>query len=87
MQDNDPKPVAAMVKQTLNTYPYTPGSFGTSIATFLEGKSKLAANPPVPATKFIDVSGKSFNTIPPSDYTFFEKINALVQRNRPAPST
>jgi hypothetical protein len=79
MQDNDPKPVAALVKQTLKIYPYTPGGFGTSIATALEGKAKLARNPPVPETRFIEVSGKSFNTIPPSDYTFFEKINALVQ--------
>jgi hypothetical protein len=79
MQDNDPKPVAALVKKTLKIYPYTPGGVGTSIATFLEGGIKLARNPPVPETKFIEVSGKSFNTIPPSDYTFFEKINALVQ--------
>jgi hypothetical protein len=79
MQNNDPKPVADLVKRTLKIYPYTPGGYGTSIATFLEGKSKLAVNPPVPETKFIEVSGKSFSTIPPSDYTFFEKINALVQ--------
>ncbi len=79
MQDNDPKPVAALVKRTLKIYPYTPGGYGTSIATALEGTVKLAGNPPVPDTKFIEVSGKSFNTIPPSDYTFFEKINALVQ--------
>jgi hypothetical protein len=69
MQDNDPKPVAAMVKRTLKIYPFVPGGVGTSIA----------GNPPVPETKFIEVSGRSFNTIPPSDYTFFEKINALVQ--------
>jgi len=79
MQDNDPKPVAAMVKRTLKIYPYTQGGYGTSIATALEGTVKLARNPPVPDTKFIDVSGKSFNTIPPNDYTFFEKLNALVQ--------
>ena len=79
MQNNDPKPVADLVKHTLKIYPYTPGGYGTSIATFLEGKVKLAVNPPVPETKFVEASGKSFSTIPPSDYTFFEKINALVQ--------
>ena len=35
--------------------------------------------------KFIDVSGMSFNTIPPSDYGFFEMINENVQ-NEPATS-
>jgi hypothetical protein len=79
LQNNDPKPVVAVVKQTLKIYPYTPGSYGTSIGTALEGKVKLAGSPPVPEIKFIEVSGKSFNTIPPSDYTFFEKLNALVQ--------
>ena len=44
-------------------YPYTPGGVGTSIATALEGKVRLEANPPVPATKFVEASGKSFNTI------------------------
>jgi hypothetical protein len=45
---------------------------GTSIATALEGKVKVEANPPIPATKFVEASGKSFNTIPPSDFSFFE---------------
>ena len=64
----------------MKIYPYTPGGFGTSIATALEGKVRLEANPPVPATKFVEASGKSFNTIPPSDYSFFEMINANVQQ-------
>jgi len=78
--DNDPKPAVDLVKKTLKIYPYTPGGFGTSIATALEGKVKLAANPPIPETKFIDASGKAFNTIPPSDYSFFEMINENVQQ-------
>ena len=61
-------------------YPYTPGGLGTSIATALEGKVRLEANPPVPATKFVEASGKSYNTIPPSDFSFFEMINANVQQ-------
>ena len=56
------------------------GRFGTSIATALEGKVRLEVNPPVPATKFVEASGKSFNTIPPSDYSFFEMINANIQQ-------
>jgi hypothetical protein len=48
----------------------------TSIATALEGKVRLEVNPPIPETKFIDASGKSFNTIPPTDVSFFDVINA-----------
>jgi len=31
--DNDPKPAVELVKKTMKIYPYTPGGFGTSIAT------------------------------------------------------
>jgi hypothetical protein len=41
--DNDPKPTADLVRQTLKIYPYTPGGWGTGIATALEGTVKLAA--------------------------------------------
>ena len=78
--DNDPKPAVENIKKTLKIYPYTPGGFGTSIATALEGKVRLEADPPVPATKFVEASGKAFNTIPPSDIGFFETINANVQQ-------
>jgi hypothetical protein len=85
LTDGDPKPTAENIKKTIKIYPYTPGGFGTSIATALEGKVKLAANPPAPATKIVEASGKSFNTIPPSDVSFFEMINAAIQQ-QPADS-
>ena len=79
LEDNDPKPAVENIKKTIKIYPYTPGGVGTSIATALEGKVKLEATPHVPETKFVEASGKSYNTIPPSDYSFFEMINANVQ--------
>jgi len=82
---NDPKPAVQNIKQNLKIYPYKPGSFGTPIAEALEGKVRLAGEPEIPETKFINGSGKSFNTIPPSDYGFFEMINENVQ-NEPATS-
>jgi len=85
LTNNDPKPSVENIKQHLKIYPYSPGGYGTSIATALEGKVRLAANPPIPPTKFVEGSGKTFNTIPPNDYTFFEAINALVQ-DEPADS-
>jgi hypothetical protein len=80
LTDNDPKPAVELIKKTIKIYPYTPGGPGTSVATALEGKVRLEATPPVPATKFVEASGKSFNTIPPSDFSFFEMINAAVQQ-------
>ena len=82
---DDAKPAVANIKQNLKIYPYAPGSYGTSIAEALKGGVKLAGEPTKPDMKFINGSGKSFNTIPPSDYGFFEMINENVQ-NEPATS-
>jgi hypothetical protein len=78
--NDDPKPAVDLIKKTMKIYAYTPGGYGTSIATALQGKVRLAADPPVPETKFVEASGKAFNTIPPSDFGFFEMINANVQQ-------
>ena len=83
--ENDPKPTVDLIRKHMKIYPYTPGGFGTSIATALEGGVRLAKNPSVPEIKIVEASGKSFNTIPPSDYRFFEMINENVQ-NEPATS-
>ncbi|HKY86701.1 MAG TPA: DUF1254 domain-containing protein [Pseudorhodoplanes sp.] len=80
LTNNDPKPAVDLIKKTMKIYPYTPGGHGTSIATALEGKVKLEVNPPIPATRFVEASGKSYNTIPPGDLSFFEMINANVQQ-------
>jgi hypothetical protein len=76
---NDPKPTVKNIKDNLKIYPYQAGSFGTPIAEALEGKVRLAGEPEIPETKFINASGMSFNTIPPSDFGFFEMINENVQ--------
>jgi hypothetical protein len=79
--DNDPAPAVELIKKTIKIYPYTPGAYGTSIATALEGSVRLETNPEIPETKFVEGSGKSFNTIPPSDYPYFEMLNEAVQLN------
>jgi len=74
----------------LKICPYQPGGFGTSIATALEGKIPLLRSPDgkldwvflkaqAPAT-FIEGSGKVMNTVPPTDFSYFEMINDLVQQ-------
>ncbi len=77
--DNDPKPVVKVIKERIKIYPYTPGGYGTSIKTLLQGEvqsGKLAASTPV---RYIEGSGLAFNTIPPTDHTYFDLINELVQ--------
>jgi hypothetical protein len=78
--NGDPKPAVENIKKHLKIYPYTPGGVGTSIATALEGKVRLASNPPVPETKFVEASGKVMNTVPPGDFGFFEILNENVQQ-------
>lgn len=90
LENNDPKPPVELIKRTLKIYPYQPGGFGTSIGTALEGKVPLLRNAtgqldwsflrPQPAVKFTEGTGKVMNTIPPNDFSYFEMIHALVQK-------
>jgi len=83
--DNDPKPAVDNIKRTMKVYPYQPGAYGSSIAQALDGSVRIAGEPKIPETKFIEATGRSFNTIPPSDFGFFELINENVQ-SQPATS-
>jgi hypothetical protein len=90
LENNDPKAPVELIKKTFKIYPYQPGGYGTSIATALEGKVPLLRTPdgkldwtflrPQPPTTFVEGSGKMMNTIPPNDFSYFELINDLVQR-------
>ena len=83
--DNDPKPAVENVKKNLKIYPYKPGAYGSSIAQALDGTVRIAGEPEIPETKFIEGTGLAYNTIPPSDFGFFELINEVVQ-SQPATS-
>jgi hypothetical protein len=82
---NDPKPAVENIKRTMKVYPYKPGAYGSSIAQALDGSVRISGEPEIPETKFIEATGRAFNTIPPSDFGFFELINENVQ-NEPATS-
>ena len=77
--NNDPKPVVKMIKDSLKIYPYTPGGYGTSIATLLEGKIKPGKPVTIKPTTFIEGTGLVMNTLPPSDHTYFDMLNQIVQ--------
>ena len=86
LTDDDPAPTVATIKSKLKLYPYAPGTAGTSVATLLGGLGRPAPAAPVPETVFVEGSGKAFNTVPPSDFGFFELMNEVVQ-DQPAGST
>ncbi len=87
---NDPKPAVALIKKTLKIYPYQPGGYGTSIGAAIEGKATLLQKTdgkldwsflgPQAPIKFTEGTGKVLNTIPPNDFSYFEMINDLVQK-------
>src|SRR5208282_3169374 len=89
LENNDPERPVELIKKTLKIYLYQPGGYGTSIATGLDGKVPLLRSPdgkldwaflrPQPPAKFVEGSGKVMNTIPPSDFSYFEMINDLIQ--------
>ncbi|MGB5186307.1 MAG: DUF1254 domain-containing protein, partial [Acidimicrobiia bacterium] len=79
MVDDDPKPTVKVIKDALKIYPYTPGGYGTSIATLLEGKVKPGKAPEIQPTNFVEGTGLSMNTLPPADDTFFDLVNEVVQ--------
>lgn len=80
LENNDPKPAVALIKERAKLYSYTPGAYGTSIAEILTGEVRPGRPTPPPEQKFVEGSGKPFMTIPPSDFSYFEMINALVQQ-------
>ena len=90
LENNDPKPVVAQIKKTLKVYPYLPGGYGTSIGSALQGKATLARTPdhkldwaflrPQEPVKFTEGSGKVMNTVPPNDFSYFEMLNDVVQK-------
>ncbi|MFF1872048.1 DUF1254 domain-containing protein [Kitasatospora herbaricolor] len=79
LENDDPVPTVARIKETLRIYPYTPGGFGSSVGAFLQGKTPLAqlAQPDPPV--FVEGTGRVMNTIPPNDFSFYELLDTLLQ--------
>ncbi|MFO1313041.1 MAG: DUF1254 domain-containing protein [Burkholderiales bacterium] len=77
---SDPKPTVETIRKFMKVYPFEPGGVGTPVAAFLAGQARLAPVKAPPPTVFHEGSGKVMNTIPPSDWTFYEMLNEVVQR-------
>jgi hypothetical protein len=76
---SDPKPVVELIKKATKIYPYEAGGVGTSVAEFLAGDAKLGRITTPPPTVFHEGSGKVMNTLPPNDYSYYERLNEVVQ--------
>ncbi|MEU8900401.1 DUF1214 domain-containing protein [Nocardia sp. NPDC048505] len=83
LDNDDPAPAVARIRDQLRIGPYTPGGTGTSVALFLAGEAPLAAAGELPAPRFVEGSGLSMNTIYPNDVRFFDLLDAAIQ-NEPA---
>ena len=83
MIDNDPKIAAEAIRTGFRVSPYVPGAQGTAVGTFLAGEAPLGAVAPVPETRFVEATGKSFNTVYPNDFGFWELVHELVQQEPP----
>ena len=83
MVDNDPKTPTEVIREGIRVSRYEPGTQGTAVGTFLSGGSPLGAPSEVGETRFVDVSGKSFNTIYPNDFSYWELVHELVQQEPP----
>lgn len=79
LENNDPKPAVERIKAELKIYPYAPGGYGTSIASFLAGEAKLGPLARPPALTFVEGTGRAMNTIYPNDASFYEIVDAAVQ--------
>ena len=83
MVDNDPKTPTEVIREGIRVSRYEPGTQGTAVGTFLSGDAPLGAPSEVAETRFVDVSGKSFNTIYPNDFSYWELVHELVQQEPP----
>jgi hypothetical protein len=61
MVDNDPAPAVEAIKQGFQIYPYTPGTAGTPVASFLAGWAPLAGQAAAGETRFVDAVHLAMN--------------------------
>ncbi|MFC5890627.1 DUF1254 domain-containing protein [Kitasatospora sp. CM 4170] len=79
LEDDNPAPAARRIREQLKITPYTPGGYGTSVGSFLLGRSPLA-QPAEPRTpRFVEGSGLAINTVAPVDASFFTLLDEAVQ--------
>ena len=79
LEKDGPAPAVARVKESLKIYPYQPGGFGNSVASYLAGEAPLGKTPDRMTPRLVEGSGMAINTVPPNDFGHYEMLNSLVQ--------
>jgi hypothetical protein len=79
LEDDDPRPAVARIKQGLKIYAYEPGGFGLGIGSALAGRGPLGTPAEPPSPRFVEGTGLAISTIPPNDVSFFSLLDATVQ--------
>lgn len=79
LEDNDPAPVAARIRETLRIHRYIPGSTGSSLAAYLAGRGPLVPPAPIAPPRFVEGSHLAMNTVAPVDATFWPMLDAAIQ--------
>jgi Protein of unknown function (DUF1254) len=59
LENDNPSPVAQRIRKIYRAYPYVPGSYGTSVASFLNGKTPLGPLTEPQPPKFVEGSGET----------------------------
>ena len=80
MEKDDPEADRRFDQEKTRIYPFEPGGVGTSIARVSHRQVRLGRITPPPPLVFRECSGKVMNTIPPNDFSYFEMLNDVVQR-------
>ena len=80
LEGEDPAAAVGRLRDGFRVYPYTPGGVGTSFASFLSGDAPLAPVAPPPETIFHDGGGKVMVGTPPTDFSFYEYLDEVVQQ-------
>jgi hypothetical protein len=83
MIDNDATIPLAAIRSGFRASPYVPGAEGTSVGSFLAGRSPIGAAKPIPEMHFVEASGVPSFTLFAGDYRFWETINELIQEEPP----
>jgi hypothetical protein len=80
---DDPKIPNEAIREGVHVSRYEPGTQGTAVATYLRGEAPLGTPSEMPETRFVELSGTSFNTIFPNDFSYWELVNETVQQEPP----
>ena len=80
LEGEDPAAAVRRLRDGFRVYPYTAGGVGTSFASFLSGAAPLGPVAPPPETVFHDGDGTVLVGTPPTDFTFYEYLDEIVQQ-------